>query len=191
LNHIETEWTLSIDADYVFPEGSQALLEDAIKRDANAFQAGFDYCVYGEPVHGSILPPRTVLYKTQAASYENDGHGHRVKTQGVVQTLPFKIQHDDRKSLSRWLGSQITYAKLESQKISGHSASKLGGNDRVRKLIVLAPIMVFLLVYVIRGGFLSGWRGLFYATQRFVAEILLSLFLIDNNLNEFVRNKGD
>jgi len=191
LSQIDTKWTLSIDADYVFPDNSEALLLHAIKSDADAFQAGFDYCIYGKPVRGSILPARTVLYKTKAASYKNDGHGHRVMTQGAIQTLPFNIQHDDRKSLARWLQSQIGYAKHEAEKISHCSIGELGRNDRIRKLIVVAPVLVFLLVFVFRGGVLSGWRGLFYALQRFVAEILQSLFLIDGKLNSIVKRDGN
>jgi glycosyltransferase involved in cell wall biosynthesis len=190
LSQVDTEWTLSIDADYLFPENCEAMVLQAINSHAVVFQAGFDYCIYGKPVRGSILPARTVLYRTKTASYENDGHGHRVVVEGVVQSLPFNIRHDDRKTLSRWLASQITYAKQEAEKISGHSKKKLGRSDQIRKMIILAPGLVFLLVFVFRGGFLSGWRGLFYAMQRFVAELMLSLFLIDGKLKSIGRH-GD
>jgi glycosyltransferase involved in cell wall biosynthesis len=188
LSEIDTEWTLSIDADYVFPKDCDAHLKEAINSQASAFQAGFDYCIAGKPVRGSILPARTVLYKTAEATYRNDGHGHRVVVKGEAQNLDFNIHHDDRKSLSRWLSSQVTYARQESGKLSGQPSSELGRNDRIRKLMVVAPGLVFLLVYVFRGGFLSGWRGFFYAMQRFIAEMLLSLFLIDGKLNATTKN---
>jgi glycosyltransferase involved in cell wall biosynthesis len=182
LGEVQTPWVLSIDADYVFPEGSAQAVETAMQGGAVAYRAEFHYCIYGEPVRGSILPPRTVLYERARAHYVNDGHGHRVVVEGPVETLPFRVRHDDRKPLSRWLRSQITYARQEAEKILSRPPAELGRNDRIRKAIVLAPPLVFLLVYVLRGGFLSGWRGLFYALQRSTAEILLSLFLIDARL---------
>ena len=149
----------------------------------------FRYCIYGRPVRGSILPPRTVLYRKARAHYVNDGHGHRVVVEGPVESLPFNIHHDDRKTLSRWLQSQISYARQEAEKITSRAGTPLGRNDRIRKAIVLAPPLIFLLVYVLRGGFLSGWRGLFYALQRLVAELLLSLFLIDIKLQSLVQQR--
>lgn len=190
LSQVETPWVLSIDADYVFPAGCATTIEQAFNQRAMAFQAEFDYCIYGQPVRGSILPPRTVLYQTKGAAYKNDGHGHRVIVEGDPHTLPFRIRHDDRKPLSRWLQSQIRYARQEAEKLIASQARELGRNDRVRKTIVLAPGLVFLLVYVFRGGFISGWRGLFYALQRFTAELLLSLFLIDARLHGAVKDHG-
>lgn len=182
LGQVQTPWVFSIDADYVLPEGSAQAVQAAIQGSAAAYRVEFDYCVHGEPVRGSILPPRTVLYRRERAHYVNDGHGHRVVIDGPVGSLPIRIRHDDRKPLSRWLRSQVTYARQEAEKILAGPSAELGRNDRVRKAIVLAPVLVFLLVYVLRGGFLGGWRGLFYALQRCTAELLLSLFLIDAKL---------
>jgi len=187
LSEVDTTWVLSIDADYVFPQESAQAIEAAIQGDAAAYRAMFRYCIYGEPVRGSILPPRTVLYRKARAHYVNDGHGHRVVVEGSVESLPFSIRHDDRKPLSRWLQSQINYARQEADKISSSPGAELGRNDRIRKAVVLAPPLVFLLVYGIRGGILSGWRGLFYALQRLTFEVLLSLFLIDVNLQSMLK----
>lgn len=192
LDHITSEWVLSIDSDYVLPIKAQHSIHMAMMSDTSkAFQASFDYLVAGQAVKGSILPPRTVLYKKEAAHYVDDGHGHRVQIDGNVGYLPFRIAHDDRKSLSRWAASQISYARIEAEKLVTSSADSLSLQDRIRQLIVIAPGAVFLLVYLFRGAFLSGWRGLFYAGQRFFAELLLSLFLIDQRLanNKSVHSK--
>jgi len=194
LSQVETQWVLSIDADYVFPAGSEAAVSQAINGRERGFRAQFDYCIEGQTVRGSILPPRTVLYRREDARYVNDGHGHRVAIAGPIGSLPFKIRHDDRKPLSRWLQSQITYARQEAEKLSTMPAGRLGRNDRVRKAIAVAPLLVFLLVYLFRGGFISGWRGLFYAMQRTAAELLLSLFLLDAKLKRAASDesgKGD
>ena len=130
-------------------------------------------------MRGSVLPARTVLFRVAGSHYFNDGHTQRLEEAGRCEVLPLTIAHDDRKPLSRWLQSQVRYAGLEVEKLDSAAYSEIGWSDRTRKLLVLAPTLVFILVYFVRGGFLSGWRGLFYALQRFTAELLLSLFLIE------------
>lgn len=182
LSLVQTDWVLSIDADYSFPENAAAAIETVIRGGDNWHEAAFEYCIEGKPVHGGILPPRVVLFRAGSAHYEDDGHGHRLAISGTPRRLPFRIRHDDRKPLRRWLESQVRYADMEAEKLTSMPARKLGRNDRLRKLLFIAPPAVFLLVYVLRGGFLSGWRGLYYALQRCTAEMLLSLFLIQRAL---------
>lgn len=182
LSQVETDWVLSIDADYVFPPVAEREIRKAMTAGPDAFMAGFQYWVHGRSVYGSILPGRVVLYRKAKARYEQDGHGHRVQIDGQVGMMPFRVAHDDRKPLSRWLNSQVGYAQDEAEKLTTTPASKLGRNDRVRRWIVPAPFLVFVMVFFIRGGFISGWRGFYYALQRFIAECLISLCLLDIKL---------
>lgn len=179
LDAVKTPWTLAMDADYVFPDAAPAAIRSAMLRDDAGFSAPFRYLVYGKKIRGSVLPPRTILFRTGHGRYWQDGHTQQLQLRGSLGLLPFDVSHDDRKPISRWLQSQISYARLEAQKIASRRGTALPRNDLIRKAVVLAPPLIFLLVYVVRGGFLSGWRGLFYALQRLVAELLLSLFLID------------
>ena len=187
LEHVTSPWVLSIDADYVFPLDAgqavrQAITEAGTGETTAAYAVEFHYAIYGKVVKGSILPPRTVLYRRDCAQYEDDGHGHRVCINGEVKTLPFNVTHDDRKPLRRWLASQSTYAAQEADKICAMPFSTLSAPDKLRRLYVVAPLVVFMLVYIVRGGFLSGWHGLYYALQRLYAEFVLSLELIDRKL---------
>lgn len=174
-----SEWVVSLDADYVLPAEAPVGIETALCSGEDFHAAGFEYCIAGRPVRGGILPPRVVLFRAGSARYVDDGHGHRLAINSVPQRLPFRIRHDDRKPLRRWLAVQVRYAEQEADKLSQASFAELGLNDRFRKLLFVAPPAVFLLVYVLRGGFLSGWRGLYYALQRFTAELLLSLYLME------------
>ena len=176
-----------MDADYVLPNTAPAATRSAMLKDNAGYSAGFHYLVYGRRVKGSVLPPRTILFRTGHGKYWQDGHTQQLQLQGSLGLLPFHVSHDDRKTLSRWLQSQISYSRQEAEKITSRPGTRLGRNDRIRKSIVLAPPLIFLLVYVLRGGVLSGWRGLFYALQRLVAELLLSLFLIDIKLQSLVQ----
>lgn len=179
LSLIRTEWVLSIDADYVLT----AALGDEIRKlapsgDVAGYSARFRYCVFGHPLRSTLYPPRTVLYRKVAATYRDEGHGHRVLIQGEVRQLTGIIDHDDRKPLSRWVISQNSYARVESKHLRGTPDHLLPIQDRLRKRIFLAPVAMPLLLLVGRGLILDGWPGWFYVCQRTIAELLLSLRLL-------------
>jgi hypothetical protein len=72
--------------------------------------------------------------------------------------------------------------RLEADKLVSAPASSLANVDRVRKLIVLAPPLMFLRCLFVGGGILDGWPGLFYALQRGTAELILSLSLVERRV---------
>jgi glycosyltransferase involved in cell wall biosynthesis len=179
LTQIETPWVLSLDADYILtPEliGELKALEP--DEDIAAYSAAFRYCVSGRPLHNTIYPPRTVLYRRDRAQYEDEGHGHRVRINGLVIPLKGKIDHDDRKPLSRWIQSQDGYSIQEARHLIATSNDRLNRQDRLRKRIYFAPLVIFFYLLVGRGLILDGWRGWYYVCQRTIAEMLLSLRLL-------------
>lgn len=180
---IKTPWVLALDADYFLTD---ELLNELVNLEPepsfNGYTVEFIYCLNGKPLHSGIYPPVNVLYRASKAIYEQDGHTHRVKINGQIGKLHARIWHDDRKSLRRWFQSQVTYAELEARKLlTGNT--KLSVADRVRTWRVFAPAFVVLYCLVWRGGLLDGWRGFFYAFQRGVAELMLSLNLIAATLS--------
>ena len=182
LEQIDTEWVLSLDADYVC---SEALIDEIRALPtipaADGFSVGFVYCVFGEPLRGTLYPPRTVLYRREKAKYHRDGHGHRVRVDGTVGELDAPIYHDDRKSLERWLDNQRGYARLEAEKLA--EADDVGLTDRLRAL-TLAPPLVFLYCLFVQGLILDGKAGWYYTLQRTYAEVLLALRLLDDELRQ-------
>jgi hypothetical protein len=46
----------------------------------------------------------------------------------------------------------------------------------------VAPVAMVFYCLIIRGGILDGWAGFYYAFQRALAELMLSLYLIDHDL---------
>jgi hypothetical protein len=133
-------------------------------------------------LRGAVYPPVTVLYRRAAAKYEQDGHTQRVRVAGTVLPLSARIRHDDRKSLAHWIAAQARYMKLEAEKLDATPSSSLGTVDRVRKLIVVMPPLIFLHCLFVGGGILDGRAGLFYALQRAAAELILSLTLVERRL---------
>jgi glycosyltransferase involved in cell wall biosynthesis len=183
LSQITTEWTLSFDADYIagadFPE---TLLHAGDTPDIAGYRCAFRYCIHGRSLRSSLYPPRTVLYRTGLARYEDDGHGHRVQVDGKIAGLKVKIDHDDRKSLSRWLDSQRKYTVLEAEKMTRSQDPPKGLPDRLRRMIWPAvPAALFYTLFVKR-LILDGWPGIYYSIQRAYAELLLSLELLERRL---------
>lgn len=178
---IQTPWVLALDADYVVT--SEALAELRTLQPnvaAAAYRARFVYCVHGKKLHSGIYPPVTVLYRREAAAYVQDGHTQRVVVDGQVEELREALLHDDRKSLRHWLNSQARYAELEGAKLLTTSREDLNLKDRLRLCFVIAPLAALCYCLIVRGGIFDGWRGFYYAFQRSLAELMLSLYLLES-----------
>jgi glycosyltransferase involved in cell wall biosynthesis len=178
LTHVESDWVLSLDADYVCPpelaDELRRLPEDPAE---HGYRVAFRYCIHGCALRGTLYPPRTVLYRRQHARYENDGHAHRVRVGGPVGVLRSRIDHDDRKPLDAWFAAQRRYAGQEAAKLLATPRSELGLADRLRLTKWAAPVLAPVYCLVAKGGLLDGRAGWTYALQRTYAEIALALAL--------------
>jgi glycosyltransferase involved in cell wall biosynthesis len=180
LEHIDTEWVLSIDADYLMPLEFPGVVE-AYTAKTDGIRFPFRYLVHGRPLRACLYPPRVILYRRGLARYRNDGHGHRVMIDGAIGEVGLRVDHDDRKPLSRWFDSQLKYARLEAEKLQSepHPA---GLPDRLRKMIWPAAPAAFLYTLFGKGVVFDGWPGLFYVLQRTYAELVLSLILLEKRV---------
>jgi glycosyltransferase involved in cell wall biosynthesis len=180
LSQIKSEWTLSIDADYVM---SQELIDEINSLsdvdDTSAYLIPFEYCVYGKPLRGTLYPARKALYRTNKGVYKNDGHAHRVTIDGTIRSLTHCIYHDDRKPLGRWLWAQDRYMIIESKKLLETPDQELSWGDRIRKRKIFAPFIILFYCLIVKGGILDGWQGWYYAFQRTLAELLLAIHIIE------------
>lgn len=183
LTKIQTEWVLSLDADYVL---SDALIDEIEQLsedlEVNSYFVRFKYCVFGKPLQGTLYPPRRVLYRKDHAIYQPDGHAHRVVVAGKTKFLENWIDHDDRKSLSRWLWAQDRYMIIESKKLLDTPWEQLSRGDRIRRYKLLAPFVILFYCLIINRGILDGWAGWYYAFQRMLAELLLSIHLMEQEM---------
>jgi glycosyltransferase involved in cell wall biosynthesis len=183
LEQVKTEWVLSLDADYSLTEEIVREIQETLKLKSSemidGYFASFRYCVFGKPLRATILPPRQVLFRKQKSIYIDDGHTQLLKVDGKSANLKSYINHDDRKSLSRWLWAQDRYMKIESRKLLSLPTEQLSFGDRLRKKKVIAPIVILLYCLILKGGILDGWAGWYYAWQRMLAEILLAIRLIE------------
>jgi len=183
LDQIDTEWVLSLDADYQVPSAFVEEVEGLQPDDELAgYRATFTYCVFGRPLRATLYPPRIVLFRNERARYVQDGHTQRLSVEGPVEEIETPLTHDDRKALSRWLDNQRQYARLEADALD--AGGELSLPDRLRRTDVLGPLLVPLYCLFVKGLILDGWPGWYYTLQRTYAEVLLALVRVDAQLRD-------
>jgi glycosyltransferase involved in cell wall biosynthesis len=188
---IATEWILALDADFLITDELReefSALEPA--EQTSGYKIPIAYCIHGRRLRSNLLPPLTLLYRRARCGFRADGHTYQLMLDGDVRILKTGIVHDDRKPLSRWLESQKQYAILEGNKLLDADRKTLTWPDRIRRLRVLAPVAVLFYCLVYRAGVLDGWPGVYYAFQRTFAELLLSRYLLENDLRLIGRRSG-
>lgn len=188
IDEAKTAWVLALDADFLLPRDSLeqlALLSGDV--DVDGYRSGFRYLVMGRQLRGTLYPPKTVLFRRECCRYVQDGHTQLLTGDERRGQLPFVIDHDDRKPLSRWLESQRKYAILEADKLLDGSAPE-GLPDRLRRMIWPAVPACLLYTLFAKRVILDGWPGWYYAFQRTYAELLLSLELLDRKLRSKAGN---
>ncbi|MBN8587081.1 MAG: glycosyltransferase family 2 protein [Rhodothermia bacterium] len=181
---VETEWVLSLDADYVL------MLEavDEFKRlqddeKTSGFEATFRYCIYETELGASLYPPRVVLYRKKAGQYRQDGHTQRLVLEGTHTRLATPIRHDDRKNMNHWLGSQQKYARLEAAKLATMPWKQMSLIQKMRWLKVPAILVMPVYCLLAKGLIFQGKAGWFYTWQRTCFEVMLCLYLMEKELN--------
>ena len=179
LDQVNTEWVLTLDADYeLSPELQKEMVSLQPSPELAGYSAAFEYRIFGRGLRGSTYPPRVVLFRVDRARYVDDGHTQLLRPDGVVQSLAHKIYHDDRKPLGQWFCSQDRYARIEARHLQKMPRDQLSRQDRLRKRIFFAPAAIFLYLLFARGLVLDGWPGWYYVMQRTIAEMMLSLRLL-------------
>jgi glycosyltransferase involved in cell wall biosynthesis len=180
---INSEWVLALDADYILTDAFLEELERLSPApEVMGYRAKFVYCINDKKLLSGIYPSVTVLYRRAAAAYYQDGHTQKLNLQGRIEDLHSRILHDDRKPFSRWLEAQKRYTQLEARKLRSAAATSLSWTDRIRRLRIVAPAIMLFYCLFLRGGILDGWAGFYYAFQRTLAELMLSIQLLDDDL---------
>jgi glycosyltransferase involved in cell wall biosynthesis len=200
LDRIDTEWALTLDADYVLT----AELQEEIKKiepssEMALYWGEFDYCIFGRPLRASIYPPRVILFRTKRARYVDEGHTQQLRIKGKLAKFKGKVWHDDRKPLRRWFQSQDRYSEIEATYLLKQGArswenvklrhvpgtgegGELSRIDRWRMKIVVVPILMPFYLLLVRGLIFDGWNGWYYAFQRTIAELMLAVRLLEQKL---------
>lgn len=181
---IKTPWVLALDADYVLrPEGVAEIRD--LAPGYNGYWLSFDYAINGKLLRSGVYPPVQALFLRDRQHYVQDGHTHRAVVEAPVGRLTVRAIHDDRKSLDRWLSSQIAYAKLEATK-----ADAAGLKGWLRTRTPFSPIIVALHILITKGAVFEGRAGWLYASQRTLAEALIACARLDGLPGRGPRSDG-
>lgn len=175
---VTTPWVLTLDADYFVPEGfvrEMAALEPP--PDVAGYEARFLYAIDGRPLRSALYPPRVLLLRRGAFEIWQDGHTQRVRVRGRVERLRTPLIHDDRKDLRRFIERQRNYMRQEAAKLRATRWAALPVSGRIRKLRVVAPFATLFYTLFAKRAILDGKPGWRYATERFLAEAVLSVEL--------------
>lgn len=179
VSQASTPWVLTLDADYVLSDSAAAEIASlSPAADVGGYETSFIYAIGGRPLRASLYPPRNVLLRRDRSSFFMDGHTQRVRVEGRVGRLREKIVHDDRKPLSRLISRQRRYMRDEARKLRQADPKSLNAASRLRKWIFIAPLAMPFYTLFVKRLILDGWPGLYYAFERTVAEIILSIELL-------------
>ncbi len=179
---IATEYVLALDCDM---EVSEKLREEI----AGGFLEGnydgglmpIDYRYYGRSLAGSICPPQIRIFRRAAVKVTQRNHGHKFEVGGAVYRFRNRLIHDDRKSLERWIESQLRYQKEnEAELRNGHRGRT---RDYARRLGLMPPI-IGVLAYLRAGGPFKGAAAARYAYERMTSESILAVRLMDARLRK-------
>lgn len=179
------DWVLVLDADETL---SPPLIAEivALKAAGSDGAAAWDIPrlskYFGRSIrHGDWYPDRQLrLFDRRRARFAGLEVHEKVDVAGPVRHLRGDILHDSFDSLDDQLEKRTRYARLVAE--AQHARGKRGSWIKV----FANPLWRFLRGYVVKGGFLDGWRGLAIAliAAKYVREKHLRLVILDRAASE-------
>lgn len=177
------DWVLCLDADERMTPALRASIEAA--RD-QCFADAAGYCFarcteyFGAWLrHGNAYPDRVLrLFDRRHGGWRGTREIHEhASVDGAVRTLAGDLEHRAYRSLDDQLSRLRRYAIMMARHMHVQ-----GRRAHVHNLVI-NPCWRFLRGYVLRAGFLDGWRGLLYALIEadYVREKFVRLWLLDRD----------
>lgn len=182
VSQVRHDWVLCLDAD----ERVTPVLRASIEAARDAGFAGAAGCRFARSTeyfgaflrHGNAYPDRVLrLFDRRRGGWRagREIHEHAV-VDGNVTTLAGDLEHVAYRSLDDQLARYRRYAAMMATHMHAH-----GRRARLRNLVV-NPAWRFLRGYVLRTGFLDGWRGFLFACMEadYVREKFARLWLLQH-----------
>jgi glycosyltransferase involved in cell wall biosynthesis len=177
------EWVLCLDADErVTPQ----LRAEILAQRAAGFAAAAGYSVpritdyFGRFLrHGNAYPDRLVrLFDRRRGGWSGDEIHENTRIVGRIVRLRGHLEHYSYRSLSDHLDRMQRYADLMAQALYAR------GRRCGLTPVLLNPLWRFVRGYVLRLGFLDGWRGLVFALieANYVRAKYLGLYMRSRGL---------
>jgi glycosyltransferase involved in cell wall biosynthesis len=158
------DWVLCLDADERVTPQLRATL-DAARARGFADAAGYRFArateYFGRFLrHGNVYPDRVLRLFDRRRGGWNAGreiHEH-VVLDGAIQTLAGDLEHVAYRSIDDQLARYRRYATMMAKDMHARGRRAHWYN------LIVNPRWRFLRGYILRGGFLDGWRGLLFAS---------------------------
>ena len=175
------DWVLCLDADERITPALRTAIE-AARQNGFAAAAGYRFARSTEYFgaflrHGNAYPDRVLrLFDRHRGGWRGGREIHEhASVDGTVLTLAGDLEHRAYRSLGDQLVRLERYARLMA--LDMHAR---GRRARLWNLL-LNPFWRFLRGYVLRGGFLDGWRGLLFAwvEANYVRQKFMMLWLLE------------
>ncbi|MBI4241726.1 MAG: glycosyltransferase family 2 protein [Candidatus Rokubacteria bacterium] len=182
LDQTTGEWVLALDADERVTAELRAEIQDVL--DAGGPVEGYAVprknFFWGAWVrHGGLYPDWQLrLFRRGRSRFVEHAIHESVEVRGAVGRLTHPLLHESYRSLEEFVQRSNRYSTLAAQQW-------LARGGRVRGVeLILRPLGRFTLMYLLKRGFLDGWRG-------FVLAFLYAhyVFLRTAKVWEFQRGK--
>ena len=161
LDQCSGDWVLSLDADERVPEPLRDELRAVVAR--RPAEAGFRVArrnVFGGQVirHGGLYPDYQLrLLRRGQARFSDRAVHESASVDGSTGRLRESLVHESYRDVADFLARTNRYSDLAASELA--RAGRGGGLSD----LTLRPLGRFLSMYVLRAGFLDGWRGLVLA----------------------------
>jgi glycosyltransferase involved in cell wall biosynthesis len=156
------DWILSLDADEIVSSDLAADIDRVLAANgpADGYAVPRRNIFWGRWVrHGGLHPDWQVrLFRRARGRFAPRAVHESVNVDGRVERLAGHLEHRSYRDLGDFLARADRYATLAATEAVAHGR-RVGVGD-----LVLRPLGRFLVMYVVRGGFLDGWRGFLLAS---------------------------
>ena len=174
------DWVLCLDADEVVTPELRASIEK-VRSEGFPHHAGFSMPralnYFGKFLrHGTSYPDRHVrLLNRQRGGWRGNEIHEYLGVDGSVGRLTGDLEHFAYRSLGHQVGKLEHYAELMAR--TQQAQGKRAGLFK----ILFRPFWRFFSGFVLRAGFLDGWRGLVFSLveANYVRQKYLKLFLLN------------
>ena len=165
------EWAMVLDSDMEITQELWSELKMLIEQDKyDAIRTPILMYSEGVPLpFGSLCPPKAILFRGGSPIFEGCGHGERLLETVKITTTKEMLIHNDKKSYSQYLMTQLRYADNLCARASD---GKQTWRDRIRTRVPILAFAVPVYSYFFKFGFRSGRAGGVYALDRMIAELL-------------------
>ncbi|SRR6266571_862603 len=179
---ILTDYVLALGADMApSEEFIRELKNEFLPKNYVGGIVRFEYRLHGQPLGGSLLRPRLMLFNAAKVQVSQRGHTEEFSVGGSTYRFKSAIIHDDRKPIERWVNSQLSYSALEANRLLADRS--LRWRDSLRLMGIMPPVAA-ILAYIRAGGPFRGAAAARYAYERATFESLLALRLISSRLDD-------